>query len=62
MSKSRDNKHRRQRASRKLLEWRRQNQPAHAIKVPIEIVALEGTLPQLQGKGAGKGAAQRREG
>ena len=46
MSKSRENKHRKQRARRKLREWRKENGPAHAVKVPIEIVAVEGTLPK----------------
>lgn len=46
MSKSRENKHRKQRATRKLLEWRKQKEPAHAVKVPIEIVAVEGSLPK----------------
>lgn len=46
MSKSRDNKHRRQRAARKLAEWRKRNGPSHAVKVPIEIVAVEGKLPK----------------
>jgi len=44
MSKSRDNKHRKQRASRKLAEWRIQH--ASRITVPVEIVGLKGDVPK----------------
>lgn len=46
MSKSRDNKHRRQRANRKLAEWRLRHSATHAVNVPVEIVAVEGKLPK----------------
>jgi len=45
MSKSRDNKHRRQRAVRKLEVWRAKQQPPRTRAVPVEIVAVQGTLP-----------------
>jgi hypothetical protein len=46
MSKSRDHKHRKQRATRKLNEWRKRHTPPHVIQVPIEIVAVDGKLPK----------------
>ena len=46
MSKSRDNKHRRQRAARKMEEYRKQNRPPHAVPVPVEIVAVKGEIPK----------------
>jgi hypothetical protein len=45
MSKSRDNKHRRQKAAYKLAEWRAKNGPARETAVPVEIVAVKGSLP-----------------
>ena len=45
MSKSRDNKHRRQRAARKLAEWRIRHSLTREIRLPVEIVAVEGKLP-----------------
>jgi hypothetical protein len=46
MSKSRDNKHRRQRAARKLADWRARQEPPHNVAVPVEIVDVKGVLPK----------------
>ncbi|MDB4988603.1 MAG: hypothetical protein JWN04_3781 [Myxococcaceae bacterium] len=45
MSKSRDNKHRRNRATYKLAEWRAKNSPERETAVPVQIVGVIGTLP-----------------
>jgi hypothetical protein len=45
MSKSRDNKHRRQKAAYKLADWRAKKSPARETAVPVEIVGVKGTLP-----------------
>jgi hypothetical protein len=50
MSKSRDNKHRRQKAAYKLAEWRAERSPAVETAVPVQIVDVKGTLPALQKK------------
>ncbi|MDB4973921.1 MAG: hypothetical protein JWN48_2262 [Myxococcaceae bacterium] len=51
MSKSRDNKHRRQRAAYKLAEWRAKNSPERETAVPVQIVDVKGTLPGAIKKG-----------
>jgi hypothetical protein len=49
MSKSRDNKHRRQRANRKLADWRLRHETAgHEVSLPVEIVAVKGELPRAR--------------
>lgn len=45
MSKSQDNKRRKQQATRKLADWRQRQEPPHTVRVPIEIVAVKGELP-----------------
>jgi hypothetical protein len=45
MSKSRDNKHRRQRAAYKLANWRAQHSSPSDVAVEVEIVAVKGELP-----------------
>jgi hypothetical protein len=46
MSKSRDNKHRRQRANRKLADWRLRHSLTREVALPVEIVAVKGQLPK----------------
>jgi len=45
MSKSRDNKHRRQRAAYKLANWRAQQETSSDVAVEVQIVAVKGELP-----------------
>lgn len=52
MSKSRDNKHRRQRATRKLAQWRKRRSSPRVSVVPVEIVAVEGSVPGLPSTGS----------
>jgi len=45
MSKSRENKHRKLRANRKLEEWRIQH--SRKLTLPVEIVDVKGKLPSV---------------
>lgn len=48
MSKSRDNKHRRQRAAKKLAEWRLRNSFHQDVTAQVEIVAVQGQIPKAR--------------